>query len=149
MEENGLDNAVRATVYRLFVARGRAPLAIEVAAELDRAPAEVESAFRRLNDAHMLVLAPGTPYIWMANPFSALPTPYSVTCEGKTFWANCIWDSFGVIAMLGSNGTIDSTCPDCGEPMRVEVSDGTLSTTDLVVHYAIPAAHWWDDIGFN
>ena len=149
MDQTRFDDDVRQTIYRLFVDGGRAPLASEVARELSVAPVEVEDAFRRLHEQHMLVLAPGTPYVWMANPFSALPTPYSVECGGKSFWGNCIWDSLGIIALLGSDGKVTSSCPDCAEELQVEVRAGEVNGGDYVVHYAVPARQWWDDIGFN
>ena len=149
MDEELLDRNVRAAVYRLFVDRGRAPVAAELSQEIGENPARVEASLQRLHDNHILVLAPGTPYIWMANPFSALPTPYTVTTGGKTFWANCIWDGLGIVAMLGAEGSVDSFCPDCAGPLRVEVRDGDLVTSDHVIHYTVPARKWWDDIGFN
>ncbi len=143
------DNEVRVAVYRAFVDEGRAPVPAEIAEIVSATPGEVEDAFRRLHDAHVLVLAPGTPYIWMANPLSALPTPSTVTVADKTYWGNCIWDSLGIVAMLGSNGTVAARCPDCGEELALEIRDGDLSASDYAVHFAVPAAHWWDDIGFN
>ncbi|MGH2753661.1 MAG: organomercurial lyase [Actinomycetota bacterium] len=149
MSASTLDNDVRVAVYRFFVDEGRAPVAAEIAAAVSRPPAEVEAAYRRLHDAHILVLAPGSPYIWMANPFSALPTPFTVRCDGKTFWGNCIWDSLGVLALLGVDGRVSCPCPDCGDPLELEVSGGELRRSEHLVHFAVPARHWWDDIGFN
>ena len=143
------DNDVRASVYRYFVENGRPPVAAEIAGDLDARPVEVESALHRLHEAHLLVLAPGTPYVWMANPLSALPTPYRVAVGEKRFWANCIWDGLGTVAMLGGTGRVVARCGDCAQELSLEVRDGDLVPTDHVVHYAVPAAHWWDDIGFN
>ena len=145
----GADRDVRAQVYRLFVELGRAPVPAEIAQALDLSQDAVEDALRRLAAEHALVLAPGTPYIWMANPFSAIPTPFSVEAGGRAFFGNCIWDAMGVVAMLGGAGTVRTWCPDCQEPLEVAVADGQLTSGAGVVHYAIPAAHWWDDIGFN
>src|SRR5687767_10950764 len=149
MEDTHLDDEVRVAVYRLFIEEGRAPVAAEVARAISSTPAAVEEAFHRLHDAHLLVLAQGSDYIWMANPFSALPTPYSVTSGVKTFWGNCIWDALGIVAMLGSDGIVTGLCPDCGDELRLEVRDGDLLPTDHAVHFTVPARHWWDDIGFN
>ena len=145
----GVDQAVRVEVYRLFVELGRAPVPAEIAHALDLRHDAVEDALRRLAAEHALVLAPGTPYIWMANPFSAIPTPFSVEADGRTFFGNCIWDAMGVVAMLGGTGTVRTWCPGCLERMEVAVSDGHLTSADGIVHYSVPAAHWWDDIGFN
>lgn len=149
MDETNFDQQVRAAVYRLFEEEGRAPVAAEVARLVSDIPARVEEAFQRLHDGHILVLAPGTPYIWMANPFSALPTPYTVTSGDKTFWGNCIWDGLGILATLRADGNVTGLCPDCGDELRVEVRDGALVPADHVVHFTVPARHWWDDIGFN
>ena len=144
------DNEVRFALYKSFLATGRAPVAAEIAESLEARVGEVEDALRRLHDAHVIVLAPGTPYVWMANPLSALPTPYEVEIGDRVFWGNCIWDALGIVAMLGSEGRVNNRCPDCGEAMHVEVRDGHLTLpADGIVHYAVPAGRWWDDIGFN
>ena len=144
-----IDGDVRVAVYRLFAAAGRAPVPAEIAQDLGLSQAAVEDALRRLADDHALVLAPGTPYIWMANPLSALPTPYSVMTRGRTWFANCIWDALGVIAMFGGDGVAATWCADCGDRLTVEVADDAVVAGEGVVHFAVPAAQWWDDIGFN
>lgn len=143
-----LDDQVRLAVYRHFVDDGRPPVAAQVAAALDMSTADAEDSFRRLADARVLVLAPGTPYIWMANPLCALPSPFKVTALGRPWWGTCIWDSLGILAMLDSDGTVETTCPDCSEPMKLTVTDGVISGGG-VVHYAVPANKWWDSIGFT
>lgn len=146
---NQFENEVRVAIYRLFIENGRAPVVADVAEAIEAPPIDVENAFKQLHDEHVLVLAPGTPYIWMANPLSALPTPYEVSVGEKTLWANCIWDACGILAMLHTDGDITGRCPDCGTRLRLEVRDETIAPLNHTVHYAVPAAHWWDDIGFN
>ena len=113
-------------------------------------PAEaIPAAYRRLADAHAIVLDPAGD-LWMAHPFSAVPTPFSVEADGSTHTANCIWDALGVIELLGGTGTARFPCPDCGEPQRVEVRDRELhDAPELLVHFAVPAARWYEDIGFT
>lgn len=147
--QEGLDRDVRLKIYRFFVDQVRAPVPTEIARGLKAPQVEVEASLRRLHDAHVLVLAPGTPYVWMANPFSALPTPFSAQVDDRTWFGNCIWDALGIVAMLGGTGAVTTSCPDCSEVMKVSVENGKLPSGEGVVHYAIPAAHWWDDIGFN
>src|SRR5688572_10883205 len=96
----GLDNDVRIFVYRSFVEGGRPPVAAEIATGLGRSVGEVEASLRRLADGRILVLAPGTPYVWMANPMSALPTPFQVEAGGRVWFGNCIYDALGIVAML-------------------------------------------------
>jgi hypothetical protein len=143
------DNEVRLHVYRTFVDVGRPPMPIEIAMALNKSSAEVEASLRRLSDAHVLVLAPGTPYVWMASPLCALPSPFQVKARGRDWYGVCIWDAMGVIALLGGEGSVSTLCPDCGEALTLHVRDGKVREEDYVIHYAIPAAHWWDDIGFN
>jgi hypothetical protein len=144
-----IDTAVRLEVYRFFVDQGRPPVPAEITEAVSMDQASVEDSFRRLADAHVLVLAPGTPYIWMANPLSAIPTPFSVEAAGRAWFGNCIWDALGIVAMLGGTGSVRTWCPDCREALVVSVEENRLSSGEGIVHYAVPAAHWWDDIGFN
>jgi hypothetical protein len=143
------DKEVRLHVYRTFVNLGRPPMPVEIAMALDASSAQVEASLRRLAEAHALVLAPGTPYIWMANPLCALPSPFRVEAQGRDWYGVCIWDAMGVIAMLGGDGSVSTLCPDCGDQLTLNVRDGTIEQAEYVVHYLVPAAHWWDDIGFN
>lgn len=144
-----VDRQVRTELYRFFLESGHPPVAAEVAASLDLSPGTVEQSYQRLHDAHVIVLAPGTPYVWMANPFSALPTPYRATAGARSYWGNCIWDALGIVAVLGERGSVTASCPDCGDELRIEVSGEEIRSEADLVHYAVPAARWWDDIGFN
>lgn len=144
-----LDRSVRAEIYRFFVSAGRAPTAADLCEAVGQDQAAIEGSLQRMHEEHLLVLAPGTPYIWMANPFSALPTPFSVAVDGRGWFGNCIWDALGIIALLGGSGSVTTSCPDCREELKVTVQDGRLISGEGVVHFAIPARHWWDDIGFN
>jgi len=142
-----LDRDVRLAVYRKIVEEGRPPTAPEIAGGLGVAAAEVEASLRRLADGHVLVLAPGTPYIWMANPFSAIPTPFEVLVGDRTYFGNCIWDALGIPACLDADARIRTRCPDCSEPLSLDVRNGTLEASKGVIHFAVPAARWWEDIG--
>ena len=144
------DTDVRVALYRGWVEKGGPPSHAEVAAAAGVDEAEVVAAYRRLAEAHAIVLAPGSDLVWMANPFSAVATPYRATVGERSYWGNCIWDGLGVIAMLGGTGTLDATCGDCGEPLRIAVEAGDLEYRDgYVAHFAVPASQWWDDIGFT
>ncbi len=143
------DAAVRVAIYRFFVDRGRPPVPLELCEMVDTDQASVEASLRRLHDNHTIVLAPGTPYIWMANPLSAVPTPFVAETSEKRLYGNCIWDALGIVAMLGGTGSVSTWCPDCREPLQVKVEDDHLVSGEGMVHFAIPAARWWDDIGFT
>jgi hypothetical protein len=142
-----LDRDVRLAIMRGFVEDGRPPAPDELARSLDVAQIDAEAALRRLAEAHLVVLAPGTPYVWMANPFSAIPTSYRVQSGGRRWFGNCIWDALGILAAVGVDGRISTTCPDCGEPLELRTEGERISGDEAIVHYALPAARWWEDIG--
>jgi hypothetical protein len=147
-------NRVRVRLYELFLELGRCPSMAEVAAALQWRVPDVAVAFQELAAAHMLVLQAGSGEVLMANPLSAVPTPFVVETQADTgprsWYGNCIWDALGVIAMLQNDGRVLTSCGCCGESMAVTVRKGTMETTPPgVVHFAIPAKRWWDDIVFN
>jgi hypothetical protein len=55
-----LDRDVRLFVYERFVENGSPPTVEEVAGQLGCEIEETEASFRRLEEGHVLVLAPGT-----------------------------------------------------------------------------------------
>ena len=85
----------------------------------------------------------------MANPFSAVPTPYRVEADERSWYANCAWDAIGICAALHADGQIETTCPDCGEPIRLRIENGRPDDESLVFHCLVPARQWWDDIVFT
>jgi hypothetical protein len=142
------DLEIRRATYRLFVERGGAPSAADVAADVGVPEADVRASWARLHEAHALVLdANGE--VRMANPFSAVPTDFLVEAAGRTWFANCGWDAFGIGAALHVDSAFDTHCPDCGELLHVRVRDGRPEPSDLVWHVLVPAAQWWNDIGFT
>jgi hypothetical protein len=143
------DRALRNATYTLFVRIGRAPTAAEVAAETGRAEPDVRAGWEQLDAQHALVLDATTREIRMANPFSAVRTPHRVAAAGRWWYANCGWDAFGVCAALGADGLIETTCPDCGGGITVEVRDCRPDDESLVFHSLVDASHWWDDIVFT
>ncbi len=142
------DIDLRNATYQSFVELGRAPTAAEVAATTGSSATAVRDGWQRLHDAHALVLDDAGE-IAMANPFAARPTPFRVEAVGRSWFANCAWDAFGIGAALESDSTIHTECPDCRQPIDIDVRDGRPDDTDLVFHVLVPAASWWDDIGYT
>jgi len=149
MTEDVLDRLVRLFVFEHTADTGRVPSLPEVSSGLGHPQDAVEASLRRLAAGRVIVLAPGTTNIWMANPFSAVPTDFRVEAQGRTYFGNCIWDGLGVPAILNVDGTLHTHCPDCGEPLSLTVRDRRLGDTPGVIHFGVPAAHWWDNIGFT
>src|SRR5262245_43271852 len=106
------DSAIRLWIYHHFVETGRAPSPVETAAHFHLTPAEVEHRFRRLQqEADALVLIPGSSYIWMAEPFSAVPTSFLVRSGARQWWGNCIWDALAILTLIGIDGSVSTACP--------------------------------------
>jgi hypothetical protein len=144
------DLDVRRQVYFSIVANGHAPTTTLTADALGREEPEIAAAYRRLHDAHALVLFPDTTEIWMANPFCFAPTPHRVTAGGQTWTGTCCWDALGIPGALHIGGEIATQCACCGEPLRLVVDGGALvEGADLLCHFLVPARRWWDDIGFT
>ena len=143
------DIQLRNVTYRLFVEHGRAPTADEVAAAIGTAVEGVQRAWRRLHDAHALVLNDAGTELRMANPFSAVPSAYRVRAGGRWWYANCAWDAFGVCAALHVDGRIETSCPDCGEPIEIGVRDERPDDDSQLFHCLVPAEQWWEDIVFT
>ena len=144
-----LDRDVRLFVYEHFLAEAAPPSAEQVAAGLGVDRPTMDASFGRLEDGHVLVFLPGTRDIWLANPLCALPTPFPVETPRGEYWGTCIWDAFGVVAMLGGTGIVRTTCGECSESMELRVSGGALEPAEGVAHFAVPARRWWDDIGYT
>ena len=148
MDAGDLD--VRRHVYFSIVANGRPPSAVETATALALDVPAAERSYRRLHDAHALVLHPDSVHIWFANPFCFAPTPHRVSAGGRVWTGTCAWDALGIPAALHTDGEIDSACACCREPVRLRVKEGELiEGADLLVHILVPARRWWDDISFT
>jgi hypothetical protein len=140
------DTKVKLNIYEMIAANARTPTVSDIAQALGCLPYEVEEAFERLYQKRLLVLQPGTFDIRMAPPFSGIETPFRVLIEGKTYFANCAWDALGVAAALHKDADIDTVCAQSGEAMRFQIRGGTPLPEACVIHFAVPAAHWWDNI---
>ena len=131
-----MDVALRNRTYALFVQLGRAPRPEELG---DRD--EVLAGWSALHDGHALVLTADRKRLRMANPFSAVPTAYRVRAHGRWWYANCGWDCYGIAAALGERPQFEASCADCGGPITQDDAP--------FFQVQVPAAHWWDDIGFT
>lgn len=142
------DRAVRLHVFERTAGDGVVPTVADAARALGLSEADVEASFRRLAAGKVIVLVPGGREILMANPFAARPTAFRVNADGRQWYGNCAWDALGVLSALGADGTVTTTCADCGDPLEVAVERGS-PTGRAVLHIAVPAHSWWEDIVFT
>lgn len=148
-ERAAFDNDVRLHIYRRFAEDGRPPSVDQTAEALRARSPEVADAYRRLAEGRVIVLDPGTNDVWMANPFCARPTGFRVEAGDRWWWGGCAWDGPGVLAMLRLDGRVATSCPDCGAPLELRVETGEVQPEEAVGHFAVPAARWWEDIGYT
>ena len=149
-ENRGIDDtdiALRNATYQQYAATGRVPSVAVVAAAVGVSDDDVIAGWRRLHDAHALVLDGDA--LRMLNPFSLVRTTYRVTTGGRFWYANCAWDAFGVCSALRTPGRIETSCPDCGASLVIDSDEDTAATRALLFHCLVPARHWWDDIAFT
>jgi hypothetical protein len=145
------DMQVKRAIYQAIVETTRPPTVAEVAGRMGAPPAAVREAFGRLHAGHALVLEPDGKTIRMALPFSGVPTQHRVHVDGRGYFANCAWDALGIPTALHKRAIVESRCGWSHEPIRLEVDPDEPSPVDsvapsCVVHFAVPAVHWWKDI---
>ena len=140
---------IRAFVYRHFEATTRPPGVEEMAAHFALTTDEAASAYEELHRRHALFLKPGSHDILMANPFSGVETTFKVRARGKTYFANCSWDSLGIPAALHADADVEALCAQSGALIRLTVSDGQVQGSNALVHFVVPFRKWYDDLSFT
>ena len=133
---DALDLALRRRIFTTFAATGAPP----------PPPADepTRARLRALADRHVVVLDERM-HVEMAHPFAGHTRGTRVTSGAGTWWGNCAWDGLGIVAALGLR---DAELTSGG--LTVAVRDGQVRDDGSVVfHVAVPARHWWDDIGFT
>lgn len=143
------DLELRAAVYQHFAATAQPPTIDEMAGVVRRSGAEVAEGYKRLAERRVLVLMPDGESIRMALPFSGLETQHQVHALGKTYFANCAWDAFGIPAALHADADVLSRCEQTQEPLRLHLPGEEPAPSDWRFHAAVPAARWWRDIVYT
>ena len=141
--------AFRVHIYDRLLATGLPPTIRELANHYGASEAEARRWIAELKIGKTILPHPLTGEIWMAGPFASAKTPYKVIGERVTWWANCAWDMLGIAMISGETVRIHSQCTDCDEPMTLKAGPQQKPDVDGVVHFLVPARHWYDDIGFT
>ncbi len=143
------DIQVKLAVYHHLAETGTAPAPEEVAARVDSSVQDVFSSYKRLRELRVLVLGEDGSAIRMAPPFSGVPTQHIVESGGVSYYANCAWDALGIPAALGQPGVVHSRCEQSGEPLILPIELDGPTESNWLFHSLVPAARWWEDIGFT
>ena len=150
MPELDLDTRVKLAIYEITAETGGIPNSSEVARKIDIEEKEVLGAFARLHAKRLILPEPGDQTrIRMAPPFSGVPTKFPVEANGKKYFANCVWDAYGIAAALHSDAISQAVDGHTGEPLTLEIKNGAPVLKSYVAHFAVPAAHWWDNLVFT
>ena len=82
------DKDVRYFIYTNFAETALPPTTMQVSEHLKVSIASVENSLERLGNSHDIALAPGSHSIWMAHPFSGIPTNYVTIIGQKKYYGN-------------------------------------------------------------
>lgn len=148
MDENLVWRA-RHFVYSHFADTTRPPSVDETAAHFDISTEQASELYNELHNRHALFLDVDKVAIRMANPFSGIPTDFKVHANGKTYFANCAWDMLGIPAALHCDAVVDAVCTESNEFVHLEVKDGQITNSPLLIHFPLPFARWYDDLVFT
>ena len=144
------ETRVKQRIYETLAGTGLAPSSADVAKALGMPLGEVQAAFAALHARRLLVPEPGDPgRIRMAPPFSGIKTAFAVHARDVMYFANCVWDAYGIPAALHADARIDAVDGHTGEPLPLEVRAGAPAPRPYFAHFAVPAARWWEDIVYT
>jgi hypothetical protein len=150
MPDLEFETVVKLAIYEITAETGEIPSSREVAQALESSESDVLAAFSRLQAKRLLVPEPGdASRIRMAPPFSGVATAFPVEARGRRYYANCVWDAYGVAAALHSDAVIPAQDGHTGEPLTLEVRNNEPILQPYVAHFAVPAGKWWQDIVFT
>lgn len=146
---DSFDGEVRFAIYQSFLEQNCAPTAPELAQRLSCTTEKVQAALRRLDAGHVITLQRDSDAILRAPPFWAAPTSFHVEAGRQFWWGSCIWDALGIPAMLQRDARIVTSCGCCSAKMTLEVSGSSLRDAEGVIHFAVPASRWYEDVVFT
>lgn len=142
-----MDNAsLHHAIVTFFLAHQRAPSVVELASRFDRSERDVRAALRALAADHGVVLHPRSDEIWIAHPFSTVPTSFVVRAGSCAWWGNCAWCSLGLAFLAGDSAVIETRVGALDEPVTIRTERGNILDKDFVVHFPVPMRHAWDNV---
>src|SRR2546428_6887650 len=108
---------IRLHVLGRVVETARIPAAHETSAALGLTEQEAIDAYRRLHEGRVGSLEPGDPTRFrMLNPFSAVPTPFTVDAGGRGVFGKFVFGPTRVTLPLRRTGDDHTPCSVCQTP---------------------------------
>jgi hypothetical protein len=143
-----LDRRLRLFVYRHLLRYEKSPTVAEIARGLRTSAGKVHASLARLSESHAFMTQENGE-LWRAAPFSCIPTGFPVKVGKKSWFGNCIWDALGIAASLNKDAKIGAACGCCNLDMPIEIRRGKLRPAEGIIHFAVPARHWYRDVVFT
>ncbi|MFX0073392.1 MAG: alkylmercury lyase family protein [Candidatus Hermodarchaeota archaeon] len=140
------DSLVHHTILKHIIDYGYDPDVLKLSQLLNSSEKIVKDSLDRLVDNHGIVLHPNSYDIWVVHPFALWPTLFWVTSNRGSWWGNCAWCSLGIAALLKEDTEISTRIGGHDEPIEINVVNGEILESDLVVHFSIPVKHAWDNV---
>jgi len=140
---------IRHFVYRHFADTTLPPSVDDTGIQFNISTKEVAEYYKELHTRHAFFLDLDSMTIRMANPFSGIPTNFKVHTNGKTYYANCAWDMLGIPAALHVDAVIEAVCIGSNEEIQIEVKNGRVFDSNLLIHFPLPFSRWYDDLVFT
>lgn len=140
---------VRKYIFDHFFEHSTAPVLEEVMRHFRLSRQEAFSRFKDLEADHHILLVPGTARILMANPFSAVNTPFRVNIGGRGYFANCAWDTVSLHVMLDRDARVESYCHHCAEPIGILLSEGKVVSSlpkEPLIFLSVPVGKWYENL---
>jgi hypothetical protein len=141
--------ADRKFIFDHFLEYTTAPPLEEIMQRFKLTRNEAFESFKELEADHHILPVPGTQRILMANPYSAVSTPFRVYVKRKRFFANCAWDSVSLHVMLGLDARVESFCHHCAEPIEISLSEGEVKSSkpsSPLIFLSTPVSRWYDNL---
>lgn len=140
---------LRTYIYDHFLRSGTAPSVAVTARATFQSEGKVREGFALLAATGAITLDAQSGEIWRAAPFCAVPTGFEVEWANRRMWGTCAWDALGIPAMLHEQAKIRASCACCNQPMELIAGPNSVSGDGGVIHVAVPAREWYDDLVFT
>jgi len=140
---------VRKFIFDHFFEQATAPSLEEAMRHFGLSREEGFDQFKKLESNHHILLVPGTQRILMANPFSAVNTPFRVRAGGMNYFANCAWDTVSLHVMLDMDARVEAYCHHCAEKIDISLSGGRVKSStpsEPLIFLSMPVARWYENL---
>lgn len=113
------------------ILNGHAPTPDELSRMTPLQTDETRELIGKMIDEGRLRLDQNQDRVIGAGGLSLEPARQSLTIGDRTFGTWCALDAVGIPAGLDVDAVVEATCDDTGDPVRIEISAGTITVQSL------------------